>query len=192
MRTPTLPLVSLSVAGVALAFTLSGSAVALPGKNKVDGGDIKNSSVTGKDIKADSLTGSDIKESTLGTVPSAASLSVAKSGSTQSGVFSGGGGDSTSGYFGSIAQYTQPLAEQIPDGNIIDTFDDPDPALCPGPGSAAPGYLCLYFDLHNQIGTGYGYSTDSDYPTPSVGASLYFEILGSNSYANGSWTVTAP
>lgn len=192
MRRTASSIASLTVAGVALAFTLSGSAGALPGKNKVDSGDIKNNSVKSVDIRNNTLTGRDIKESSLGTVPSAASLSVAPSGSTQSGIFSGGAGNSTSGYFGSPAQYQQPLAAPILDSHIIDTVANPDPARCPGVGEAAPGYLCLYFDTRNSVSLGYGWSTGSNFPTPSVGATLYFEINGPGPYAAGSWTVTAP
>jgi hypothetical protein len=85
------PSPAMAVAFIALLAALSGTAVALPGKNSVDSGDIKNgqvkgkdiaknavtgkkvknSSLTGADIKNDSLTGSDINESTLGQVPSA-------------------------------------------------------------------------------------------------------------------------
>jgi hypothetical protein len=75
------------VAFVALLAALSGTAVALPGKNTVDSGDIKNNNVRGKDIrtstvrgsdvKGDTLTGGDINESTLGQVPSAASANSA-------------------------------------------------------------------------------------------------------------------
>jgi hypothetical protein len=82
----------MALAFIALLAALSGTAVALPGKNSVDSGDIKNKqvkgkdlannavaakkvkngSLTGADIKDDSLTGSDVNESTLGQVPSAA------------------------------------------------------------------------------------------------------------------------
>jgi len=89
----------MAVAFVALLAALSGTAVALPGKNTVDSADIKNkqvknkdlannavaakkvknSSLTGADIKDDSLTGSDVNESTLGQVPSANTANSANS-----------------------------------------------------------------------------------------------------------------
>jgi hypothetical protein len=92
----------MAVAFIALLAALSGTAVALPGKNSVDSGDIKNkqvkgkdlannavtskkvknSSVTGGDVKNDSLTGSDINESTLGQVPSANTANTANSANT--------------------------------------------------------------------------------------------------------------
>jgi hypothetical protein len=76
--------------------------VALPGKNTVDSGDIKNGQVkakdlgrssvtsakvknnalTGADVLDDSLTGADIGESTLGKVPSASAADTANSAAT--------------------------------------------------------------------------------------------------------------
>jgi hypothetical protein len=86
------PTPAMAVAFVALLAALSGTAVALPGTNSVDSGDIKNRQVKGKDLANnavtgakvknsairsadvgnDSLTGTDVNESTLGKVPSAA------------------------------------------------------------------------------------------------------------------------
>lgn len=101
------PSPAMAVAFVALLAALSGTAVALPGKNTVDSGDIKNrqvkgkdiannavtgakiksnavtgtdvsdSSLTGADVLDDSLTGADVNEGTLGKVPSAAAADTA-------------------------------------------------------------------------------------------------------------------
>lgn len=91
------PSPAMGVAFVALLAALSGTAVALPGKNTVDSGDIKNRQVKGKDVARnavtgskiktgavkssdvgnDSLTGTDVNEGTLGQVPSAASADTA-------------------------------------------------------------------------------------------------------------------
>jgi hypothetical protein len=85
------PSPAMAVAFIALLAALSGTAVALPGKNTVDSGDIKKGAVktsdiaknsirganvgegslSGADVKDDSLTGADVQESSLGTVPSA-------------------------------------------------------------------------------------------------------------------------
>src|SRR5215213_4784128 len=85
------PTPAMAVAFIALLAALSGTAVALPGTNSVDSGDIKNKQVKGKDlannavtgkkvknsslgggdVKNDTLTGDNINESTLGKVPSA-------------------------------------------------------------------------------------------------------------------------
>src|SRR5215208_6328726 len=87
------PSPAMAVAFVALLAALSGTAIALPGTNSVNSGDIKNSTIRSKDVRNnnlkgsdlrngtvksadvgdDSLTGMDINESTLGKVPSAAS-----------------------------------------------------------------------------------------------------------------------
>jgi hypothetical protein len=87
------PSPAMAVAFIALLAALSGTAVALPGKNTVDSGDIKrgavkrsdvgrnavtgakvrNGSLTGADARNESLTGADVVESSLGKVPSAAS-----------------------------------------------------------------------------------------------------------------------
>jgi hypothetical protein len=83
----TRPSASMAVAFVALLAALSGTAVALPGKNTVDSGDIKKgavksadvgrNAVTGSKVKNDTLTGSDVNESTFGRVPSATSAATA-------------------------------------------------------------------------------------------------------------------
>jgi hypothetical protein len=85
------PSPAMAVAFVALLAALSGTAIALPGSNTVNSGDIKNNTIRSKDIRNgtvagrdvkngsvksadvgnDSLTGTDINESTLGQVPSA-------------------------------------------------------------------------------------------------------------------------
>jgi hypothetical protein len=96
------PSPAMAVAFVALLAALSGTAIALPGTNTVNSGDIvnntirskdvRNGTVRGKDIKNgsvksldvgdDSLTGTDIDESTLGQVPSANTANSANIAST--------------------------------------------------------------------------------------------------------------
>lgn len=106
------PTPSMAIALVALFVVLSGTAVALPGKNRVDkndykrgsigtraiannsirssdirrgnvfSSDIANESILGEDVKNDTLTGDDVNESTLGRVPSAANADSAKTATT--------------------------------------------------------------------------------------------------------------
>jgi hypothetical protein len=96
------PSPAMAVAFIALLAALSGTAVALPGKNTVDSGDIKKGAVKAADIAKNavtrpkirngavnspkvadnSLTGTDINESTLGQVPSANSASTANTANT--------------------------------------------------------------------------------------------------------------
>jgi len=77
------------VAFVALLAAVGGSAVALPGKNTVDSGDLKKgavkradiakNAVNGKKIAKNSITGREVKEGTLGKVKRAQSANVAGS-----------------------------------------------------------------------------------------------------------------
>jgi hypothetical protein len=106
------PSPAMAVAFVALLAALSGTAVALPGRNTVDSGDlqrgavtspkiargavvtaklrnnsvtgpkIRNGSVTGAKVQAGTLTGADLNESTLGTVPRAQAANTANQAST--------------------------------------------------------------------------------------------------------------
>ncbi|WP_436699282.1 hypothetical protein [Nocardioides sp. BYT-33-1] len=77
--------ISLSAAPAALmvvaALILAGASgsAALPGKNSIDGNDLRKNVVKSKHVKDNSLKGRDIDESTLATVPSAASAASAAS-----------------------------------------------------------------------------------------------------------------
>jgi hypothetical protein len=56
----------MAIAFVALLAALSGSAIALPGSNGVNSGDVKNNSLASKDIKNNSLTGKDLRNGRVG------------------------------------------------------------------------------------------------------------------------------
>jgi len=60
-----LPSPAMAVAFIALLATLSGTAIALPGKNTVDSGDIKKGAVRGKDIRKNAVTGKKVKNNSL-------------------------------------------------------------------------------------------------------------------------------
>jgi hypothetical protein len=64
LRSQTSP-AALVVALIALFVAIGGVAGALPGKNSVDGGDIKRNSVASPDIRNDKVTGRDVNEKTL-------------------------------------------------------------------------------------------------------------------------------
>jgi hypothetical protein len=96
------PSPAMVVAFIALLAALSGSAIALPGKNTVDSGDLKknavkaadiarnavttpkirNGAVNGRKVRNNSLTGADIIESSLAQVPSANQANSANSANT--------------------------------------------------------------------------------------------------------------
>ena len=59
------PSPALVVAFLALLAALSGTSIALPGKNTVDSGDIKNGQVKGKDIGGNAVTGAKVKTGSL-------------------------------------------------------------------------------------------------------------------------------
>lgn len=59
------------IAVIALVLAITGTAIALPGRNSVNGQDIKNSAIKSLDVRDNNLRGDDIKESTLDAVPSA-------------------------------------------------------------------------------------------------------------------------
>ena len=59
------------IAVIALVLAITGTAIALPGRNSVNGQDIKNSAIKSLDVRDNNIRGQDIKESTLGSVPSA-------------------------------------------------------------------------------------------------------------------------
>jgi hypothetical protein len=74
---------------IAILIALSGTSIALPGKNTVDSGDIKKNAVKSSDISNskgvkspdvvnDTLTGADINEGSLGKVPNANSADSAR------------------------------------------------------------------------------------------------------------------
>lgn len=144
MRRPSGALV---VAFVALVAALSGTSVALPGKNNVDSGDIqngqvrssdiRNNGVRGRDIARNTVTGADVSERSLGTVPSAATAATA--GSAASARTAG------SANFAATAGTAGPYAYARVAGN-----GDVDPAFSKnvGPGDVTSPTLGVYcFEL---------------------------------------------
>lgn len=203
-----------SCAVLLAAFLLATNPVVAHAARLVTGGDIKNGSVTtqdikdgsltgadirdegikGADIKTSSITGGDVLESSLGTVPRARQLAPLHSGQSESGTFSAAAGNSgAGGWLGFAINFPRPLATAIDEANIIDTAHHPDPFLCPGPGLAERGYLCLYSNARSNVGDIYGYSTTGPYAdlTLSVGIGLYVPVTGAAPYVDGVWTVTA-
>jgi hypothetical protein len=137
--------------------------------------------------------------------PGTAAQTVLPSGQSESGMFGAGGGyadvPSKEGRFGYIQTgitYTQPLAQPIPDANVIEVNGaTPEgaetKAHCPGPGQAAPGYLCLYTYVFRDVAGGAAVSSSGNFSTPSPGAVLIWEIheVG-EPFVSGEYTVTAP
>ena len=108
----------MAVAFVALLAALSGTAIALPGKNTVDSGDlkngvvstkdIKNNNVRGRDVRNNTLTGADINESTLGQVPSANSANSANTANSANSANTASAADSVDGLSFARINYRAP------------------------------------------------------------------------------------
>ncbi len=89
-----------------------------------------------------------------------------------------------------------PLAEGLPSGHVIYT-NAPPVAHCSGPGSAEPGFLCVYSSTSEHVGT-------PDIKDPEVashilppgsgrlGFMLQWVISAAGPYDDGTYTVTAP
>ncbi len=59
------PSPALAIAFLALLVALSGTAVALPGRNTVDSGDIKNRAVRNQDLRGNAVTGAKVRRNSL-------------------------------------------------------------------------------------------------------------------------------
>jgi hypothetical protein len=124
---------------------------------------------------------------------------VLPSGQSESGGFSAGGGydsgNAAKTYFGYIGvgiTYVQPLATPILESHIVDVKTGTT-THCLGVGKADRGYLCLYNSIETDVKEGYGYSNTTEFPTPSPGVALYWEVREAGGpYVGGSYTVTAP
>jgi hypothetical protein len=192
MKARPINIATLIIASLALVVAAIGPAAAA---HLITGKDIKNGSVTGVDIKNNSLTGKQIKESTLGAVPKANNVGVLPSGKSESGTFAGGGGNSTSGYYGYGITFPVPLGVGFNAITVVDTRQDGISGNCPRPGEAAKGYLCLYSNLYASVGTEgmyKAYGTNTLDPAPLSGIGIYVEIGATGSFVNGTWTVTSP
>lgn len=66
------------IAMVALILALTGTSIALPGKNSVDSGDIRNKTIKGNDVGQNALNGNQIAEQKLSAVRLATSAEEAR------------------------------------------------------------------------------------------------------------------
>jgi hypothetical protein len=120
----------MAVAFVALVAALGGSAVALPGKNRIDKNDIKRGAVNGADIRNGSVKGADVAESSLATVPNA--VSAQRADNAQNAVSAGTASSAVSA--ATAANATNADNANAVGGNVIQSFSDE-----AAPGAAFPG-----------------------------------------------------
>ena len=146
------PSPSMVVAFLALFVAVSTTAGALPGRNSVDSGDlrnnqvrsrdlrnndvrsgdIRNGAVQGRDVRDETLTGSDIDEGTLGQVPSANSANSANTATVAGTVLQTFRDDTVSAPATTPGQNWTLLAATVPAGSYVltgkATIDNADPA----------------------------------------------------------------
>src|SRR4051794_11605828 len=178
-----LPSPALVVSMLALALALGGSAVA---------------ATTADDTRADTKLIKKLAPTlSVRHAQTSDGLTPLPSGESESGIFSAAADNGTANgnYLGYGLNYPRPLAAAIKDSHILDNQGPPFTRQnCPGLGLAAPGYLCIYTTVHHNVFPAFGYSNDSDVlqQKPSLGVILYWQEDGTDAYAGGEWTVTAP
>jgi hypothetical protein len=117
-------------------------------------------------------------------------------GGTESGDFALASDNSnSSGIISEALTYPIPLETTIPSSKIVYTTigGRGNASECPGPGEAAPGYLCIYAEA-------FGVRTPAAIRDPStntfgagrIGFSLEWEVLTAGAFARGTYTITAP
>jgi hypothetical protein len=118
------------------------------------------------------------------------------SGHSESGMYSVAG--SEGGYITQGITFPVPLASALGEAHVAWLKAGAPTASCPGVGSAAQGYLCVYeesgaFDkpdvLINPVSTHLGHAGADSY-----GFMIFLDVEGGErlAYSYGSWTVTAP
>jgi hypothetical protein len=130
--------------------------------------------------------------SSLGGTPASSYVqfgSTLPAGSTETGVW-GTAGNGSTGYELTGIRFYPPLHAPFDGAHVI--FTKSTATHCSGPGSADPGYLCIYDESDasvsfNSIGNGTGTTGAS-----TSGAVLFMNVTGATSFAMGSWAVTAP
>lgn len=124
-------------------------------------------------------------------------LTALRPGETVSGVWGAGVPlGLTGGVYSAFATFPIPLEVAIPDGHQVYVPTAPAPN-CPGPGQAAPGFLCVYQGILVNTGTPVDGSIFNPETPSTAGASRFgFGIImqGGQVFgeAGGTFTVTAP
>lgn len=113
---------------------------------------------------------------------------------SESGWYAVGGGTSTGGEIGEGISFSQPLAAPIAEEHAIYNKEEATSTHCPGVGQADPGFLCLYSgeELNINFAHTLNFPPYAPNSTGKFGFALYFAPTEPGSFADGSWTVTAP
>jgi hypothetical protein len=153
------PSPAMVLAFIALLAALSGTAIALPGKNTVDSGDLKpnavksgdigrgqvknsdigRNAVNGAKIRNNAITGADIRESSLGQVPSANSANSANTANTANRANSAGTVDKLE----TVGSYKR----------VTSSASDNDPVVARGAATEVPLLTSGAFDVYGKCFT---------------------------------------
>jgi hypothetical protein len=170
---------SMAVALLALVLAASGTGYAAVqlGHNSVGSAQIKNHSVAASDLKA----------------PGSAQP-VLRPGQTMRGYFAGGGSDGTTGYFGEGITFPAKLPASFINTHVrYMTAGSPGTNKCPGPGTAKRGWMCFYEGQASNATVCCIYDQNyNSFATADFGVRIYWDVVGSGSYADGQWVVRAP
>jgi hypothetical protein len=114
-------------------------------------------------------------------------------GKSESGVFALAAGSSISGFMTEGIAFSTPLAGPLEGTNVDFLKVGETDANCPGVGSAAAGYLCVYAQQEsNATVSGHAISKSEGQPGASASGFLVFlTVSGASAYSYGAWTVTA-
>ncbi len=207
------------VASLALFIAIGGASAFAAnqlGKNSVGPKQLQKNAVTTAKIKANAVTGAKVKVATLGKVPSAQSADHASSaddagklggvaaaryltvgsklgsGETEVGVFAASAG--VGGVGQAAINFSPRLPGSVPSENAQILAPAATSAGCPGPRSAAPGFLCVYeVQIGGMTSPTFGSTipdASSDVAEPE-GAVIVFTGTAANGNARGSWAYTA-
>jgi hypothetical protein len=140
-----------------------------------------NGSVTIADGKPLSCSGC------VGPLALSAATSQLASGQSESGVYSVGAGSSTDGYMSVGMTFARPVPGVLT-AVFVHTSTAPVPH-CAGPGSADPGFMCIY---ENNGGGGLTLLGGNAQGSPVIGYSWFWRVTGTGEFDGGIYTVRAP
>jgi hypothetical protein len=115
------------------------------------------------------------------------------SGKSESGIYALAG-DSTGGFMTQGIAFSTPLASASDEAHVDFLTKGHTDANCPGVGSAAAGYLCVYTEEEaNATVSGHAISNHEGLAGADASGFLVFlSVSGASAYSYGAWTVTAP
>jgi hypothetical protein len=124
-------------------------------------------------------------------------LSTLPAGQSESGEVAAVGSNALKGQFiEDTVTFPVPLRETLPEGNVIFTRTTTPVTHCSGPGHADAGYLCIYVSSSGDIEPtplSLYFETSQSRGAGRLGFAAFWQVAtsGTESWAEGTWTVTA-